>query len=1593
MATINGTSGDDSLVGGVGNDTLNGGTGNDTLQGGIGGDSLVGGAGDDLYIVDNAGDIVAEVPSGIASLTRVSTSASGAQGNANSFFNLYAASPVSADGRYVAFVSEASNLVSGDTNGTADVFVKDIVTGKIVRASVTAAGVQENSFYSLDTFGEPSISSDGRYVVFTSDATNLASGDTNDLPDIFWKDLQTGQLRRVSETSGGAVGNDESNEAVVSADGRYVVFSSNASNLVAGDTNGMPDVFRKDMQTGDIVRVSVAANGSEATSGFFHGSRAPTMSADGRYVAFSSEATNLVASDTNSRIDVFVKDLQTGAIVRASTSGTGTQANGASFDPVISADGHFVVFESEATNLVPTDLATYHGNQVFLKNLQTGAVVRVSENADGVQPNDLSGTTFPSVSADGRYVVFREWASNLVSGDTNSLPDFFVKDTQTGAIERVSVSATGAQLTEHTNLELGRISADGHYIFFEASDGSLVPGDTNGWSDILVVPNPLITAQLTGGMDEVQASVTFRLPDGVEKLTLTGGAAIGGTGNALDNVMTGNAAANVLTGLGGNDTLDGGLGKDTMVGGAGDDLYMVSMIGEAVTELANAGTDTVRSSVSYVLGVNLESLELAAGAGNLSGTGNAVANHITGNEGDNVLTGLGGGDTIAGGVGNDSASYAGSSAAVNVNLLAGTAAGGHAAGDVLSGIEGLIGSSFNDTLTGDAGDNRLDGGAGADSLVGGLGNDTYVVDNAGDVVTEAAGDTGDTLVINRNAALSGAFAEIENLTLTGTALNATGNAADNILTGNALANRLDGLSGADTLIGLSGNDTYVVQADDTVTEALNGGVDTVLATLGDRETFTLGVNVEKLTLLGTANANGTGNDLANTLTGSVGDNELDGGLGKDTMAGGSGDDLYVVNMAGETVTELANAGTDTVRSSVSYVLGPNLENLELAAGAGNLSGTGNAVANHITGNEGDNTLAGLAGADTLTGGAGNDMASYAASTAGVTVNLSAGSASGGHAEGDVLSGIEGVIGSPFKDKLVGDAGDNTLDGGLGNDLMIGGDGNDVYVVNSAGDIVVEGHDNPAFAVELVSTPDSGSNTNGFAIANPTISGDGNLVAFWAFSPDLQSFDTHSFLFVKDMSSGDLSRIDNGTFGGSTVPIISGDGSAVAFDSFDNTLAPGEFGNNVYVQPLGSPTEAAVLSIADGVSFDDAAVGDISADGRYVVFMSMGSATDDDTLTDVFLADTQTGELTRVSDNGLAPAPAVTGTSDSGAISPDGRFVVFSSSISNLVAGDTNNVRDVFVRDMDQADESLAFRRVSTSSTGVQANGISGAVDLSEGGRYALFDSKATNLVAGDTNGKQDVFVKDLVSGSTTRVSASEAGAQGNGDSFGVAISDDGRYVMFYSQATNLVPGDTNAFTDVFVKDRLTGQVALVSHTADGTDLPISPLGEGYSFGGMSADGRYLTFSVTAPLVAADDDSREDIYRIANPLYQAPSDGIDEVRSSISYALGDSLENLTLTGTLAINGTGNDQDNIITGNAVANILDGGGGADTMAGGLGADTYLVDNIGDVVNETGAGIDLVKSSVSYTLSANVEKLLLTGSADIDGTGNDLANTLTGN
>jgi hypothetical protein len=513
------------------------------------------------------------IDSGILGQTsRVSISSDGIQGNNDSFNPV-----ISGNGRYIAFSSIANNLVVNDTNNFGDVFVYDQLTQTTNRVSISSSGVEgnNNSPDSSDVgiLSDLGISRDGRYITFSSRASNLVANDTNNSEDVFVHDQLTGTTSRVSISSNGIGGNGASSFPSISGDGRYVAFQSLANNLVANDTNNFRDIFVHDLQTGITSLVSLNSTDIQGNGGSFF----PSISGDGRYVAFQSIADNLVANDTNNQDDIFVRDRQTGITSRVSVSSNGVEGNNFSDDPSISEDGGYVAFVSTASNLVPND--TNGVFDVFLHDLQTATTSLLSIDSTGIQGNNISGA--PSISQDGQYVTFVSAASNLVPNDTNAALDIFVYNRQTQSTSLVSVDSDG--ILANNSSTFPSISGDGRYVAFASSASNLVPNDTNNRIDIFVYDRG-ITGLINGSFEagdssnwETTGDINIRTTDigvnptdGLFQAFITNGLGTTASDNDLEAFL--GLASGTLDNLGNGNAIQGSAIKQTFTALAGDTL-------------------------------------------------------------------------------------------------------------------------------------------------------------------------------------------------------------------------------------------------------------------------------------------------------------------------------------------------------------------------------------------------------------------------------------------------------------------------------------------------------------------------------------------------------------------------------------------------------------------------------------------------------------------------------------------------------------------------------------------------------------------------------------------------------------------------------------------------------------------------------------------------------------------------------------------------------------------------------------------------------------------------------------------------------------
>ena len=378
----------------------------------------------------------------------------------------------------MAFDSDSASLAPGDTNRVRDVFVYDRDNGTVERVSQGAAGKQANG-----DSQRPTLSSDGRFVAFWSAADNLVDGDSNRVTDCFVHDRQTHETIRVDVGPGDVQANGECARPVISADGRLVAFESAATNLekpgVLGkstDTNKARDVFLRDLEEKTTTRISVSTDGRQGAGE----SVRAAISADGRYVAFQSDAP-LQSDDTNEKTDVYLRDLEGNETTRISIGPGAVEGNGGSFSPSLSADGRFIAYWSNASGLVSGD--TNKAGDVFVFDRSDGSTVRISVGPEDVQADGMSSD--PAISPDGRYVAFWSGATNLVPDDTNEKRDIFLHDRESNALTRVSVADDGTEADADSFSP--NVGGGGGLVAFDSAARTLVPDDrkTKG-SDIFL---------------------------------------------------------------------------------------------------------------------------------------------------------------------------------------------------------------------------------------------------------------------------------------------------------------------------------------------------------------------------------------------------------------------------------------------------------------------------------------------------------------------------------------------------------------------------------------------------------------------------------------------------------------------------------------------------------------------------------------------------------------------------------------------------------------------------------------------------------------------------------------------------------------------------------------------------------------------------------------------------------------------------------------------------------------------------------------------------------------------------------------------------
>ena len=1543
---------DNMLVGNAAANTLLGGAGNDTLHGGAGSDKLLGGSGDDFYYVGEAGDVVTELANdgndtvqttltsyvlgaNVEHLTYTGTAAF--RGTGNLLDNEITAGH---GGATLDGAAGNDTLTSGAGNdslqgGLGDDMLfagdgRDTIDGGVGADLVIVPGNLSGYTVTRPNATDTVLTGPGGNVLTLRNVETVRFLDG----DRTIEQLQFNIASVGNDKLSGTAGND-----VLNGGKGIDTLTGGAGDDTYVIANTATAIIEEDGEGADLAQVALTAAGTYV------------LAANVENATVTSAATvaaNLTGNELNNRLtgNAAANTLTGGAGDDTLVGGAGSDklAGGSGDDTYVVGEAGDVVTElaSEGSDTVETTLASYvlganvdnlgykgatafNGKGNELANRITAG--NGGATLDGAAGNDtLNGgsgnDSLQGGAGDDMLVAAggKDTIDGGAGGDTavvlGNLSSYTV--TRPNATDTVLTGPGGNMVTLRNIETVSFADADmtiDELQFNIASVGNDKLSGTAGndvlnggpgvdtltggaGDDTYVIANvaTAIIEEAGEGVDLAQVALTvagtYVLAANVENATVTSAATVAAnlTGNELDNILAGNAAANTLAGGDGDDTLNGGAGSDKLIGGSGDDTYVVDVAGDVVTELAGEGTDTVRTSLAnHTLAANVENLAYT-GTAAFTGTGNAL---------DNVITGGTGADKLIGGLGDDT----------------------------------FIGASGKDAINGGDGTDVLQGlGNFADyAITRPTADDVVLTDKAGNVLTV------------RNVEW---FEFADGPQLRESVLYNVPSIGNDQLYGSAGADTLDGGTGADTMNGDDGDDTYLIDnIGDVIEEGQYFGTDVALVALASAGTYTLGGDVEnaRVTSAAPVAVNLTGNDLdnlltgnaaANTLTGGGGDDTLDGAGGADKLAGGSGDDTYVVDVAGDVVTELADEGGDTVRTSLAnYTLAANVEDLAYT-GKATFTGNGNALDNILTGGNAGNKLDGGAGNDRLAGGTGADKL-----TGGLGDDTLVGATGkdiiDGGGDVDVLSGLgaraDYVLTRPNaddivltdkagnvltvrnvewfefsdgpqtletlvynvpsigKDVLAGTAGADTLDGGAGADTMDGNDGDDTYVIDNVGDVIIEGQ---YFGtdVALVALATAGTYTLGDNVENAKVTSAASVAANLAGN-DLDNVLTGNAAANTLTGGGGNDTLDGGA---GSDKLLGGDGDDVYLvnDAADVITESVDAGRDAVRTSLAGYTLAANVEL-------------LNYTGK-AAFNGTGNAVGNEITG---------GNFGNTLDGGAGNDTLVGGTGN-----------------DNLFGG-------------------------------------AGDDDLRGGGGHDTVDGGQ-----GDDRFWMQSVARDQVS--VTRVSATDTVLT---DSAGKTVTlrnlesvefSDGRLTIDELQYNLPSPGG----------DRLRG-----SGDADTLN------------GGLGAD-------------TLEGGAGDDTYVIADKagvVLESADGGIDTVLVALTaagtYTLADNVEIATVTAapTVAVNLVGNALDNELTGNAAANTLsggagndtiDGGAGADQLAGGAGDDIYVVTESGDVVTElAGAGIDTVLTTLSaYTLGANVEFLFHVGNGMFTGTGNSLHNLM---
>ncbi len=1552
------TIGDDQIFGNFSNETLNGGAGNDEIDGDAGDDILNGGAGDD------------DVHGGLGNDTL------------NYFYN----ENTSATDEYFGDHGNDTLVLSFNSGDLTSGIKQDIVDYRNFLLNPT--NVDELS----DSVGEFEFSDIGLTVTGIENLSLVVNGVATSVGVDAREDNFSGALNTnitgnlLSDNGNGAdssfIGTINATAGTfTTAQGGTIVISSNGSftytpptsftgadsyTYSADDGNGSTATAIAHFMVGMASTVGGTSSndtltGTSASELLSGGSGNDTLNANDGNDILNGGSGNDTMNGGNGN-DTYIVDSASDTVSESASAGTDLVQTSVNY-----------TLTNNVENLLLAGIASINGTGNSLNNTITG-------NAGNNILDGSSGSdTLIGGAGDDTYIV--DTTSDVITENSNEGIDTVshrtVNDYTLGVnIENMTMdrpdnmNGWGNGLnniisgTAYTNNIYGLDGNDTLYGF--AGNDNLYGGNGNDFldagegndsllggagDDIMVVDSgsDSVVENASEGTDTIQSHITYTLATNFENLTLLGSSNINATGNSVNNVIIGNI---------GNNTLDGGAGNDTLSGGAGNDIYTLDSASDTVTENANEGTDTVQTSLAHTLGSNVENLTITSSS-SVNGTGNSLDNVITGNSGVNTLTGNDGNDT-------------------------------------------------------------LDGGSGNDTLIGGLGNDTYIVDSNSDVVTENSNE-GSDIVLARTATYYTLGSNVENLTLDrADNMNGTGNSLGNTIIGTDYVNTLDGLAGNDYLQGKSGNDTlyggdgndildggngndtmvggtgdddYIVDsASDSLTENASEGTDSVYSFV----THTLQSNFENLILTGTSGINGTGNSLDNTIIGNSANNTLDGnsgndfidgGAGNDAMYGGSGDDTFIVDSTSDSVNESASSGTDSVQASATFTLGSNVENLILT-GASAINGTGNSLNNTITGNAANNIIDGGSGNDTMIGGLGDDTYIVDSLSDVVTESASEGTdtlqtamtftLSYANVENLTLTGssaINGtgnsldnyITGNSNGNTLTGGDGNDTLDGGANNDTLIGGTGNDTYIVDHVSDAITE---NSSEGTDTVShrTPNDytlAANIENMTMDRPdNMNGWGNslnnIISGTAYTNNIYGLDGNDSLYGyagnDNLYGGNGNDFLDAGEGNDSLLGGAGDDIMVVDSASDSVVENASEGTDTVQSSinysLGSNVENLTLIGSSNINGTGNSVNNIITGNNGNNTLDGGSGID--TLigglgNDTYIVDTTTDTITENSSEGTDTIQTAM------------TYTLATANVENLTLTGSSNINGTG----DNSNNTITGNSGNNTLTG-------------NGGNDTLDGGNGNDTLIGGTG--DDIYIVDSVSDVITE------------------SSNEGIDTVYHRTANNYT---LDANVENMIMDRvdnmngwgnsLDNSIKGTSQTnniygLDGNDSLYGYAGNDNLYGGNGNDFLDAGEGADSLLGGAGDDIMI-VDHTSDSITENASEGTDTVQSSINYTLGSNVENLTLTGTSGLTGTGNSLANTLTGNSGANTLSGGDGNDTIAGKAGvdaltggnnADTFIFDDI------TFGGADTISDfNTGQTDKLDISDLLIgynPGTSNID-------------